>query len=92
LILDAVSVGVPTVVVTETVSPSLERRLEELGVDWVRKDSNTAAVFSAVDRALSRRKGAPNSVKEEGASVLSTRRTIESPSSAPSRPLFEPAW
>jgi DNA-binding NarL/FixJ family response regulator len=54
LILDAVSLGVPVVVVSGELSRPVAQRLAEFGVGWVQKGAKDSALFTAVERALSR--------------------------------------
>jgi len=51
-ILDAVSLGVSAVVIGTEITGSLQRRLRELGVGWVRRGADIKDFFLAVDTAL----------------------------------------
>jgi CheY-like chemotaxis protein len=56
LILDAASLGVPAVVTSDSMTGSLELRLEELGIGWVPKGASESALFAVIRRALANRR------------------------------------
>lgn len=55
VLLDAVSLGIPTVVVSEPLPRALHARLDELGVAWVARGGPASAVLAAIERALNAR-------------------------------------
>jgi hypothetical protein len=67
VVLDAVSLGVPTVVVGGPIADEARRRLDQLGVARVAKGAGGEALLAAVHRVLDRR------LLPEAAPVLSPR-------------------
>ncbi len=56
VILDAASLGVPSVVTSGPIARSLELRLAELKIGWVPKGASESALFAVIDRALESRR------------------------------------
>jgi DNA-binding NarL/FixJ family response regulator len=52
VVLDAVSLGVPVVVVSGQLASALRTKLDELGVTYVMKGASASTLGSAIDRAL----------------------------------------
>ena len=55
VVMDAVSLGIPAVVVSGPISEALRMRLDELGVGRVDKSGSAAELFAAIDRAIEAR-------------------------------------